>query len=109
MRIYRDVRFSKDKTPYKPRFSGSFRRATAALRGGYFLNIEPEGNSIVGGRFYRPNTDDLKRIRQEFAQDDSEIRKILNDKKFKPLFSQLQGEELKTAPRGFNPKTLQST
>lgn len=103
MRIYRDVRFSKDKTPYKPRFGGSFKRSTSALRGGYYLNIEP-GNSIVGGGFYGPSTDDLKRIRQEFEMDDSEINQILNNKKFKALFGEMQGEELKTAPRGFDPE-----
>lgn len=103
MRIYRDVRFSKDKTPYKPRFAGSFSRSTPALRGSYFLNIEP-GNSIVGGGFYGPNTDDLKRIRQEFEMDDTEIREILNDKTFKATFGDMRGEELKTAPRGFDPE-----
>ena len=103
MRIYRDVRFSKDKTPYKPRFGGSFKRSTSALRGGYYLNIEP-GNSIVGGGFYGPSTEDLKRIRQEFEMDDSEINQILNNKKFKALFGEMQGEELKTAPRGFDPE-----
>jgi uncharacterized protein (TIGR02453 family) len=103
MRIYRDVRFSKDKTPYKPRFAGSFSRATPALRGSYFLNIEP-GNSIVGGGFYGPNADDLKRIRQEFEMDDTEIREILNDKTFKVTFGEMRGEELKTAPRGFDPE-----
>lgn len=105
MRIYRDVRFSKDKTPYKPRFAGSFRRATAELRGGYYLNIEPGGKSMAGGGFYGPGTDDLKRIREEFAMDDSEIREILNDSTFKSLFGELQGQELKTAPRGFDPES----
>ncbi|MCF6351669.1 MAG: DUF2461 domain-containing protein [Cyclobacteriaceae bacterium] len=101
-RIYRDVRFSKDKTPYKTRFAGYFIRATRELRGGYYLNIEP-GNCIVGGGFYGPEPDDLKRIRQEFEQDDSEIRAILNNKKFKSIFGKLQGSELKSAPRGFDP------
>ncbi len=100
-RIYRDVRFSNDKTPYKARFAGSFKRATAALRGGYFLNIEP-GASIAGGGFYAPNANDLKRIRQEFEQDDSEIRAILTNKIFKNTFGELMGSELKTAPRGFD-------
>jgi len=102
-RIYRDVRFSKDKTPYKTRFAGYFIRATKELRGGYYLNIEP-GNCIVGGGFYGPESDDLKRIRKEFEQDDSEIRAILNNKKFKSTFGELQGEELKSAPRGFDPE-----
>ena len=99
-RIYRDVRFSKDKTPFKPRFAGGYKRATAALRGGYFLNIEP-GNSAVGGGFYGPNSEDLKRIRQEFEMDDSEIRAIINHKNFKSTFGEMRGEEVKSAPRGF--------
>jgi len=102
-RIYRDVRFSKDKTPYKTRFAGYFIRATQELRGGYYLNIEP-GNCIVGGGFYGPESDDLKRIRKEFEQDDSEIRGILSDKKFKSTFGDLKGQELKSAPRGFDPE-----
>jgi len=102
-RIYRDVRFSKDKTPYKTRFAGYFIRATQELRGGYYLNIEP-GNCIVGGGFYGPEREDLKRIRKEFEQDDSEMRAILNDKKFKATFGELQGEEVKSAPRGFDPE-----
>lgn len=101
-RIHRDVRFSKDKTPYKPRFAGYFIRATSTLRGGYYLNIEP-GNSIAGGGFYGPEPDDLKRIRKEFEQDDSEIRAILNDENFKATFGGMQGEEVKSAPRGFDP------
>ncbi len=101
-RIYRDVRFSKDKTPYKTRFAGYFIRATKELRGGYYLNIEP-GNCIVGGGFYGPEPDDLKRIRKEFEQDDSEMRAILNEPTFKSIFGGLQGEEVKSAPRGFNP------
>ncbi len=101
MRIYRDIRFSKDKTPYKARFSGSFSRATAARRGSYYLSIQP-GNSFIGGGFYGPNTDDLKRIRQEFEMDSSEMRTILSDPVFKSFYGELQGEELKTAPRGFD-------
>jgi len=101
-RIYRDVRFSKDKTPFKARFAGGFTRATESLRGGYYLNIEPGGKSIAGGGFYSPNPEDLLRIRKEFEMDDTEIRNILNDKTFKDMFSGLQGEEVKTAPKGFS-------
>ncbi len=100
-RIYRDVRFSKDKTPFKCRFAGGFKRATAALRGGYYLNIEP-GNTMVGGGFFSPNSADLMRIRKEFETNDSEIRAILKNKKFKAAFGGLSGEEVKTAPRGFD-------
>jgi len=99
-RIYRDVRFSKDKTPYKSHFSGFFKRATAEKRGGYFVHLQP-GNTFVGGGFYGPNKEDLLRIRLEFSQDSAEIREILGNKEFKKTFGQLRGEEVKTAPRGF--------
>lgn len=102
MRIYRDVRFSKDKTPYKARFAGSFKRSTEALRGGYFLNIEP-GNCMVGGGFYGPNPKDLLRIRKEFEIDVTEINSILAHKKFKSTFPKgIEGEGVKTAPKGFD-------
>lgn len=100
-RIYRDVRFSKDKSPYKKHFSGYFAREKPLLRGGYYLHIEP-GNTIVGGGFYGPNSDDLKRIREEFSYDASEFRAIINAPKFKETFGQLHGDELKSAPRGFD-------
>lgn len=100
-RIYRDVRFSKDKSPYKTHFSGSFKRATKLLRGGYYFHIEPNGNSFIGGGFWGPNKEDLARIREEIALDDSELRSIITDKKFVDYFGQLQGEQLKTAPKGY--------
>src|ERR1700741_3620843 len=105
-RIYRDTRFSKNKTPYKTNWSGSFVRATKKLRGGYYFHIEV-GNSFVGGGFWGPNPDDLKRIRDEFDMNGKAFRKILNSKSFKETFGTLQGEQLKTAPQGFekdNPK-----
>ena len=100
-RIYRDVRFSKDKTPYKIHFSGSFSRATKRLRGGYYVHISPEGSFLAGG-FWEPNKEDLLRIRKEFEMDTSEIRAILSDKTFVKHFEKLQGASLKTAPRGFD-------
>jgi uncharacterized protein (TIGR02453 family) len=99
-RIYRDVRFSKDKTPYKTNWSGSFKRATNKLRGGYYFHIE-EGNSFVGGGFWGPNSDDLKLLRQQISYDEQALRKILNSKTFKDNFGQLLGSQLKTAPKGF--------
>lgn len=101
-RIYRDVRFSKDKTPYQPHFAGSFSRSGKELRGGYYLRIRP-GESFLAGGFWAPNKEDLFRIRKEFEFDDTEIRGILAEKKFDSFFGgELVGEELKTAPRGFD-------
>ena len=99
-RIYRDTRFSADKTPYKNNWSGSFSRATAQLRGGYYFHLEP-GNTFVGGGFWGPNPEDLKRIREDIATNGDELKKILNSKKFKTTFGKLEGEELKTAPKGY--------
>jgi uncharacterized protein (TIGR02453 family) len=100
-RIYRDVRFSKDKTPYKSHFSAGFVRQKPQLRGGYYLHIE-DNNSFVGGGFWEPNKEDLLRIRKELSIDASELREIIKQKEFKHCFGTLQGEELKTAPRDFD-------
>lgn len=101
-RIYRDVRFSKDKSPYKTHWSGSFKRATKLLRGGYYYHVEPGGNSFVGGGFWGPNKDDLLRIREEIAVDASELRSIITSEDFVSTFGSLNGEQLKTAPKGFD-------
>ena len=101
-RIYRDVRFSKDKTPYKPHFAGSFSRLGKNLRGGYYLRIRPSESFLAGG-FWEPNKEDLLRIRKEIEVDATEFREILEDKDFQHYFGNtFKGEELKTAPRGFD-------
>lgn len=99
-RIYRDTRFSKEKTPYKNHWGGNFVRATRYRRGGYYYHIEP-GNSFVGGGFWGPNNDDLKRIREDVAFDATPLRKILADPNFVQNFGTLQGEQLKLMPKGF--------
>jgi len=100
-RIYRDVRFSKDKLPFKSHFGGQFTRATNKLRGGYYLHICP-GESFLAGGFWEPNKEDLARIRKEFETDASEIRAIVNTADFKKHFEKLKGEAVKSAPRGFD-------
>lgn len=99
-RIYRDVRFSNDKTPYKTNFSGGFTRAGKFRRGGYYFAISPQENVVAGG-FWNPESKDLARIRQEIAADDSEFRKIINSKSFKDNFDALQGDQVKSAPKGY--------
>ncbi len=101
-RIYRDVRFSKNKLPYKTHFSGSFARKKPELRGGYYLHIQPNNESFIATGFWQPSKEDLLRIRKEFEMDDSEMRDILNDNTFKSTWGNFVGEELKTAPKGFN-------
>ncbi|MDA9311736.1 DUF2461 domain-containing protein [Polaribacter sp.] len=103
MRIYRDVRFSHDKTPYKAHFANSYSRLGKELRGGYFLRIRP-GESFLAGGFWEPSKDDLLRIRKEIELDASEIRAILADKEYQLYFGGkfVSFSELKTAPRGFD-------
>ena len=100
-RIYRDVRFSKNKLPYKTHFGGSFHRKKPELRGGYYLHIQPDNESFIAVGFWEPNKEDLMRIRKEFEMDDEEIRDILRNKTFKSTWGDFVGDELKTAPRGF--------
>lgn len=100
-RIYRDIRFSNDKTPYKTNWSGNFKRATKYRRGGYYFHLE-SGNSYLAGGFWAPNAPDIKRVRDEIAFDAAPLRKILKSKTFTNTFGVLQGEQLKTAPKGFD-------
>ncbi|NQV72702.1 DUF2461 domain-containing protein [bacterium] len=101
MRIYRDVRFSKDKSPYNPRWAGGFSRFKPVLRGGYYFHLQPGGETVVGGGFYQPNAEDIKLIRNHIAIDDEPLRKVISDPTFKSTFGEMQGDQLKTAPKGF--------
>jgi uncharacterized protein (TIGR02453 family) len=100
-RVYRDIRFSSDKTPYKTNWSGYFKRATKYRRGGYYFHLEPD-NSYLAGGFWGPVPQDMKRIRDEIAFDAAPLRKILKSKSFIATFGTLKGEQLKTAPKGFD-------
>lgn len=100
-RIYRDVRFSHDKTPYKPYFAGSFSRAGAERRGGYYLQIKPGGSFMAAG-FWEPNPQDLFRIRKELELDSARFRQVINNPDFRKVWGELEGEEVKSAPRGFS-------
>lgn len=99
-RIYRDVRFSKDKTPYNTHFSLGLTRQKPNLRGGYYLRVNRHQSSIAGG-FWAPNKDDLKRIRQEIDTNPVDIRRALSDNKLKENFGELYGDQVKSAPRGY--------
>ena len=99
-RIYRDVRFSKDKTPFKTHFGLTWHRTKPHYRGGYYLHLSP-GNNFLACGFWDPNPADLKRIRQEIDIDGEEYRSILNNKTFNSVMGELQGEAVKTAPKGY--------
>jgi uncharacterized protein (TIGR02453 family) len=100
-RIYKDVRFAKDKTPYNTHWSASFKRATKKLRGGYYFRIEP-GNSFLAGGFWGPDSDDIKRIRQDIDLNYEAWRNLLEDKTLVKTFGRMMGEQLGSVPRGYS-------
>ncbi len=100
-RIYRDVRFSKDKTPYNPAFRMSFNREKPYLRGGYYLGISPT-ETFLGAGFWNPAPADLKLIRDHIAQDATPLRKLFKAKKFVDTFGAIGGDQVKSAPKGYS-------
>ena len=100
-RVYRDVRFSKDKTPYKTHFGISMHREKPCYRGGYYVHLKPNKNFAAVG-FWDPNKEDLLRIRKELELDPSEFRELMQESDFKNTWGDLEGEEVKTAPKGFS-------
>jgi uncharacterized protein (TIGR02453 family) len=91
-RIYKDVRFSKDKAPYKTNFGAGYARTKPMLRGGYYIHVE-QNNSFVGGGFWSPNSTDLHRIRKELEMDTTEMKKITTNKTFVKYFETLKGAD----------------
>lgn len=100
-RIYRDVRFSKDKSPYKPNFGAYFSKGGKKFNGaGYYLHLEP-GKSFAGGGLWMPEASLLKSVRQEIDYNFKEFRGIITDKKFKKFYGDVEGEKLKKLPQGY--------
>ncbi|HEX5171579.1 MAG TPA: DUF2461 domain-containing protein [Cyclobacteriaceae bacterium] len=102
-RIYRDVRFSKDKRPYKTNFGAGISSNGKGLgRPGYYLHVEPGGKSFVAGGLYMPEPEILGKVRQEIDYSGDELRKIMSNKKFKNLYRDFWDEDkLKTMPKGY--------
>lgn len=102
MRVYRDTRFSKNKTPYKTNIGIQFRheRAKDVHSPGYYLHIAPD-QVFVGVGMWRPDSDPLRRIRERIAARASEWKRVLGDRSFKRHF-ELGGESLVRPPRGFD-------
>jgi uncharacterized protein (TIGR02453 family) len=102
-RINRDIRFSNDKSPYKSHF-GAF-----ILRGGnknmhslagYYIHVEPD-NSMIAGGAYMPPTSRLSVVREKIDEQGNDLMKIISNKEFVRYFGELEGEKLKTAPKGY--------
>jgi uncharacterized protein (TIGR02453 family) len=100
-RIYNDVRFSKDKSPYSPRFAGNLKRVKPMLRGGYYLWLAP-GKSRLGCGFSYPNSEDLKRTREDIDSNYVDWNKLLQSKKLRSSFGNMMGDQVRTVPRGYN-------
>lgn len=103
-RIYRDVRFSNDKSPYKTHVAASF-----ALRGagkksegpGYYFHVEP-GEVFVGAGVYMPSSEQTRKFRAFVIEHSKEYLAVVNSKSFKKNFGEIQGDKLKTTPRGID-------
>ena len=99
-RVYRDVRFSKNKPPYKTHFGISFHRKKPQLRGGYYIHLAP-GDSFLATGFWDPSPADLLRIRKELEVDAQEFRDLMAVPAFTKVWGSLEGDAVKTAPKGF--------
>jgi uncharacterized protein (TIGR02453 family) len=100
-RIYRDVRFSKNKEPYKTNF-GAFinKHGKKSGNAGYYMHLDPSGSFLAGG-IYMPEPDKLKLLRNEIFYNYETFLKIINDKDFKKYFGAIEGEKLLKVPKEF--------
>ena len=101
-RIYRDVRFSKDKRPYKTNMGAGFSpNGKLVQEPGYYLHIQPGGSFVAGG-IYMPDPANLSKIRQEIDYNGEKLEKIMKDRKFKKWFKSFSDfDKLKTVPKGY--------
>lgn len=103
LRLYRDTRFSKDKTPYKTHVAATFDMAgypKSVSSPGFYLQIEP-GEVFVGGGLYMPDARQLKKLRYAIEQKSESFLAVVEDRKLRKYFGKLQGESLKRAPLGY--------
>ncbi len=102
-RIYREIRFTRDKSPYKTNLAALI--APGGWRStylGYYLSIAPHGQSMVAGGLYLPTPEQLNRFRQVIADNADTFKKIIGAEDFLQAFGFLEGERLKTAPKGYD-------
>ena len=102
-RIYRDIRFSKDKSPYKTNMWATIAPGgKKATRMGYHFAIQPQGRSMIASGMWEPSTEQLIRFRQAIDHNAAEFKHIISDKAFLEYFGGIEGEKLKTAPQGYD-------
>ncbi len=105
LRIYRDTRFSKDKTPYKTNIAATLPFGTYGKdmgSPGLYFQIEP-GEVFLGGGLWMPNSEQLRKIRESIMNNPDEFLSIVENRNFKKHFGEIKGERLKTVPRGVLP------
>lgn len=102
-RIYRDVRFARDKSPYKPNMAASVALGGKhSRRAPYYIHLEPPDKSFLAGGVYMPTPDQLAAIRRAIDRDPARLKAAIGSKPFKKYFGSLSGEKLKTPPRGYS-------
>src|SRR5579863_251419 len=99
-RIYRDIRFSKDKTPYKSHFSSIIERGPENRKCPLYIQIRP-GGSMMGGGIWDPSAETLKKVRQEIDYNNHGLKKIINAKAFLNYFGKISGAKLTRPPKGY--------
>jgi uncharacterized protein (TIGR02453 family) len=103
MRIYRDIRFSKDKSPYKTAMSASIGPGgKKAYRFQYYLHLEPHNASMLAGGLHEPESAQINKFRAAISRDSRKFKSIVADPAFKRHFGEAGGERLKTAPQGYS-------
>jgi len=100
-RIYRDIRFSKDKTPYKVFFSCLIQRGPEETVCPFYVQLQP-GGSMIGGGVWDPSAEILRKIRQEIVYNGASLRKIIRTSSFTNHFSEIRGERLARPPKGYD-------
>ncbi len=102
LRINRDIRFSKDKSPYKEYLAAGFGPGgKASGLADFYLQIQPGGKSFLGGGMWAPSATNLAKWRQEIDYNPDTLKDIIEEKKFASCFPNRYGEQLKTTPKGY--------
>jgi uncharacterized protein (TIGR02453 family) len=103
MRIHRDIRFSKDKAPYKTNMAASIGPGgRQAYRFHYYLQLEPDDASILAGGLHEPDSSQINKFRAAISRDARPFKAIVGEKAFRQYFGEIRGEKLKTAPQGYD-------
>lgn len=101
-RIYRDVRFAKDKSPYKTNMGAEIvAGGRKSGRVGYYVHLAPRDESMIAGGLYMPSSEQIAKFRKAIARDAKPFKRILAAKDFQKFFGTLEPEKLKTAPLGY--------